>query len=278
MPQAGKDVVPTSKSVVANKSEPPTSVVKPAIQDGPSLEAKEPEWTPASGSARPANVSDAMILDSNSVRGRYTGIEHLKAKVKRPAPQEETPSTPDSPPVPSPKEPVTPPAQSAPAPVAAPAPAPQTEGAPNLDADGPFGSASPNLPAAGQTSHEPTQKPLSGVVNAVAQQVSPAPVADPFALEQAAEANVADPSQSPKPHALASANLSQELDPFGEPSLLGSNQAPTAESTAVAPIQAHAWPALRSELAFIIGLAVGLSAGLVVWLRSRLRKAHVHNA
>jgi hypothetical protein len=134
------------------------------------------------------------------------------------------------------------------------------------------------VPAAGQTSHEPIHKPLSGVVNAVAQQVSPAAGADPFALEQAAEANVVDPSKSQKPHTLASANLAQELDPFGEPSLLGSSQAPSAESTSVAPIQAHARPPLRSEIAFVVGLAIGLSAGLVVWLRSRLRKAHVSNA
>ncbi len=114
-------------------------------------------------------------------------------------------------------------------------------------------------------------------MNAVAQQVSPAAVADPFALEQTVETSAATPSKPREPHTLASVNAAQELDPFGEPSLLESHDVPLAEATAVASVRAHHWSSLGSEIAFVIGLAVGLSTGLLVWLRSRLRKVQVPN-
>jgi hypothetical protein len=273
IPQASRNVVPTSRSGVAAKPETMSGISKPAIQETPNLESKEPEWTPASGIARPANVSDAMILDSGSVRGRFTGIERPKAKTSRSpaAPLKEVPSQPTTQPIASPQAteaPPTPPAAT---------PAPPTESVPNLETEGAFAPASPNVPAVGQTTHEPAHKPLSGVVNAVAQQVSPAAVADPFALEQAVETSATSPSKPPEPHALASVSAAQEVDPFGQPSLLDSHETPSAESTAMAPIQAHRWPTAGSEIAFIIGLTVGLSAGLLVWLRSRLRKADVPN-
>jgi hypothetical protein len=272
IPQASNRVIPTSKSTVAAKPETTPKTAKPAVRETPSLAGEESDWTPASGVKRAAHVSDAMIIDSGSVRGRFTGIERQKAKSSRPvaAPQE-APSKPTAEPIASPK-PIavqpTPPAE---------APASPTESVPSLDAEGQFAPASPNVPAVGQTSHEPMQKPLSGVVNAVAQQVSPAAVADPFALEQSVETSAAGPIKPREAHTLASVNVSQELDPFGEPSLLASHQVPLAEATAVAPIPAQQWRSVGSEIAFIIGLAVGLSAGLLVWLRSRLRKAHVSN-
>lgn len=267
-----KQIVPTSKTIVTSKPESVSSAAKPAVHEAPSLDAKELEWTRAPGLDRPANVGDAMILDSNSVRGRYTGIAHPEAKAA-PVAQSETPKTSTSQPVPSPKVPVTPPPA-----IPAATPAPQPESAPNLDTDGPFAPSPPNVPAAGQTSHEPVHKPLSGVVNAVAQQVTPAPAADPFALEQAGEQNVAEPSPSPKPHTLASVNVAQELDPFGEPSLLAPKESVSPVSVVAAPVPSHAWPVGRAGIAFVIGLTVGLSAGLLVWLRSRLRKVRVPNA
>ncbi len=271
IPQASRNVVPISKSSVAAKPESTSGNSKPAIQETPDLAAKEPEWTPATGIARPAKVSDAMIIDSGTVRGRFTGIEHSKAKTSRtPAARvDEVPSQPTMQPVASPKADVAPPTPPAAT------PAPPTESVPNLETQGAFAPAAPNVPAVGQTAHEPARQPLSGVVNAVAQQVSPAAVADPFALEQAVETSAASPSKSPEPHALAGVSAAQEVDPFGQPSLLDSHETPSAESTAIAPIPTHRWPSAGSEIAFIIGLTVGLSAGLLVWLRSRLRKAHV---
>jgi hypothetical protein len=281
VPQVAKQVVATSKSTVESKPAAVTTNAKSAFDDAPSLDGKDMEWTRTPGADRKANVADAMIIDSTSVRGRYTGIDHpKKSKIAKPATQSEVTSQPASQPTTPAKLPATPPAPVAAPPVASPAPMPtppsQPESAPNLETDGAFAPSTPSVPAAGQTSHEPVHKPLSGVVNAVAQQVSPPAGADPFALEQA-EASAVESSKSPKPHALASVNVAQEMDPFGEPSLLGANQTLSAESTAVAPIATHAWPAIRSEIAFVIGLAVGLSTALVVWLRSRLRKVEVPN-
>jgi hypothetical protein len=285
VPPGSKIVVPTSKSTVAAK--PEASVAKPAIREASIADGKEPEWSSADHAERSPGASDAMILDSGTVRGRFVGGERMKAKASHPSAAPKLPAAPSekpkqlapeldvapSQPAAVPKQPVTQPSP----PVAAP-PAPPTDNIPNLDAEGPVAPAAPaNLPAVGQTSHEPDHKPLSGVVNAVAQQVSPATVADPFALEQTDETGAAQPAKSRQPHALASVNAAQELDPFGEPSPLAASQAPSAESTAVAPLPAHVWLGIQSQMGFIIGLTVGLSAGLLVWLRSRLRKAHVTN-
>ena len=135
--------------------------------------ARNRNGAPAAASREPSpSVSDAMILDSGTVRGRFAADEHAKASApSRPpaaachqkqalAPEpadaaadrltEGDRGTADS-------------ARHAP-------PAPPMESVPNLDTDGAFAPASPNVPAVGQTSHEPVHKPLSGVVNAVAQQ------------------------------------------------------------------------------------------------------------
>ncbi len=53
IPQVSRDVVPTSKSSVAAKPETTSGNPKPAIKETPDLEAKEPEWTPASGMRAP---------------------------------------------------------------------------------------------------------------------------------------------------------------------------------------------------------------------------------
>ena len=161
--EAPQVVIETVKTPAAPKAGPAPSVAKAPVHDAETVARHEPESPHAAVQSADAPAANSMICDSKSVRGRFTGIGHSTGEAAHPSPPKETPRKPAAQKVPMSR----------------------------MDADTPRSHAGHDVNAAGQTARAP--KPLSGVVNAVAQQIGHAPVADPFALEQTVDSSAVDP-------------------------------------------------------------------------------------
>jgi hypothetical protein len=269
-PQVSQMVIPAVKSAAPRVDSKP-SVAKASAHAAQQPTSDEPQWTHAALREADATVTDSMILDSNSVRGRFTGTDRATGSPAHLSPVEETPHKRVPQPIP---QPAASPVQQGPSPQ--PIAAPQTEPLSRSEADDPFATASTELSDAGQTAHEPTAKSLSGVVNAIAQQDSPSPAADPFALEQTVDTSVADQIHVKTAHASARADAPQAFDPFDAPNTLSSSEVSVADSS-VTPTIGHFAGRFHSETWFAFGLAAGLIASLIMWLRSRPKNNHAVN-
>jgi hypothetical protein len=261
-PQAAEMVIPAVKTA-APKVDTKPSVATASAHTAEPTAGEEPQWTHAALQATDATVTDSMILDSNAVRGRFTGAERASA-LTHPSPVLETPDNPVPRPIP---QPLALPVHSAPSPPQPVAP-PKTEPLSRSESDDPFATAASESVAAGQTEHEPVPKSLSGVVNAVAQQDGPPPAADPFALEQTVDTSAADSIHVKAARSTAKSEAPQAFDPFDAPGAATSSQVLVADSSAAPTVGHFAWR-IRSESCFAMGLAAGLIGSLIVWLRSR---------
>ncbi len=139
--EAPQVVIETVKTPAASKAGPVPSVAKAPVHDAETVARHEPEWPHAAVQSADAPAANSMICDSKSVRGRFTGIGHSTGEAAHPSPPKETPRKPAAQKVPMSR----------------------------MDADTPRSHAGHDVNAAGQTARAP--KPLSGVVNAVAQQI-----------------------------------------------------------------------------------------------------------
>jgi hypothetical protein len=261
--QAAEMVIPAVKTATPKVDAKPSVATVSAHTAEPTA-GEEPQWTHAALQATDATVTDSMILDSNSVRGRFTGTEHATGALTHPSPVVETPHNPQPQPMPQPRALPVHTAPSPPQPVAP----PKAEPLSRSDSDDPFATAASESVAAGQAEHEPVSKSLSGVVNAVAQQDGPPPAADPFALEQTVDTSAADSIHVKAARSTAKSEAPQAFDPFDASGAATSSEVLVADSSAAPSVAHYTWR-VRSETWFVIGLAAGLIGSLIVWLRSR---------
>jgi hypothetical protein len=247
----------TSKPVTrraARKVEPVPAAEESVAEHEETSKCPERAPLPAvrAADSKGAGVSNPMICDSNSVRGKFTGADAPAVKAVHQSPPKETQSKPSS------------------------------NGAPMSCTDGdPFCThAGQDEDASSRSANGP--KPLGRVVNAVAHRIGKASDADPFALEQAVDTSAVDTSavdpisigdgrtQPPTAQGPRPLNAEQTGDGSASAELMAAN-------TRVASDPPRDETRINRETWFGVGIGVGLAASLALWLRSRPKNQRVLN-
>jgi hypothetical protein len=95
-------------------------------------------------------------------------------------------------------------------------------------------------------------------------------------LEQTVDTSVADQIHVKTAQVSTKTEAPQAFDPLDAPNTLSSSEGSVADSSVTPTIGHFAWR-IHSDTWFAFGLAAGLIASLIMWLRSRPKNNHAVN-